>query len=117
MKKYLCEYLEYIESILRTKADDADILRIKREHMVKISFMQHERLIHFLVTMLVGLVLIISICAYVIEGSLLLLPLIVLVLCLFVPYIAHYYFLENSVQKMYTLYDDICKWEEERKNG
>ena len=116
LKKYLSEYLKLIDNILSSKPENTDIGRLKSEHLTKISFMQHERLVHFLVTMLVGLVLIISICAYVIEGSLLLLPLTVIVLCLFVPYIAHYYFLENSVQRMYTQYDDICKWEEERKN-
>ena len=36
-----------------------------------------------------------------------LLPLLILILALLVPYVAHYYFLENSVQKMYKLYDEI----------
>lgn len=115
MKKYLSEYLKMIEEILSLKPNDTDIGKLKNEHLTKISFMQHERLVHFLVTMLVAVVLIISICAYVTEGSLLLLPLVLLLLCLLVPYIAHYYFLENSVQQMYRQYDDICKWEEERK--
>ena len=36
-----------------------------------------------------------------------LLPLLLLILGLLVPYIAHYYFIENSVQKMYHLHDEI----------
>ncbi len=33
----------------------------------------------------------------------------VLMLILLVPYIAHYYFLENGVQKLYGIYDKICE--------
>ncbi len=117
MKKYLEEYLEYIAKKLSEHDDSTDVAKLKSEHLVKIQFMQHERLVHFLVTMLVVLVLILSICTYILQGSIMLLPLVLIVLGLTVAYIMHYYFLENSVQKMYKLYDDICKWEEEKKNG
>lgn len=117
MKKYLEEYLEYIAKILSEHDGSTDVTGLKAEFLVKIQFMQHERLVHFLVTMLVVLVLILSICTYILHGSIMLLPLILIVLGLTVAYIMHYYFLENSVQKMYELYDDICKWEEEKKNG
>ena len=58
-------------------------------------------------------------CAYVIVGAIdsaLSMPLLVLaiaILILLVPYIKHYYLLENEVQKMYKQYDMIC--EKERK--
>ena len=39
--------------------------------------------------------------------SVLLSVLAVLFLVLLVPYIRHYYFLENSVQKMYLIYNEI----------
>lgn len=32
-----------------------------------------------------------------------------LFLCLLIPYIAHYYLLENEVQKMYDQYDRIVE--------
>ena len=38
-----------------------------------------------------------------------LLVLTLLFLVLLVPYIMHYYTLENEVQKMYTQYDEILK--------
>lgn len=116
MKKYLEEYLRYIEKILSEHDENTDVTELKSKHLIKIQFMQHERLVHFLVTMLVTIVLIVSICTYVLDGSFLLLPLVLVVLGLCTAYIMHYYFLENSVQKMYRLYDDICKWEEEKKN-
>ncbi len=117
MKKYLEEYLEYIANILSEHDENTDVTKLRSEFLIKIQFMQHERLVHFLVTMLVVFVLILSICTYVLQGSIMLLPLILIVLGLTVAYIMHYYFLENSVQKMYVMYDDICKWEEEKKNG
>ena len=60
-----------------------------------------------------------TVCAYVIVGAIdsaLSMPLFVLaiaILILLVPYIKHYYLLENEVQKMYKQYDQIC--EKERK--
>ena len=38
-----------------------------------------------------------------------LLALFMLLLVLLIPYIMHYFLLENSVQKMYTQYDEILK--------
>ena len=35
------------------------------------------------------------------------LALMVMILVLLVPYIGHYYFLENSVQELYLIYDVI----------
>ena len=71
--------------------------------------MQHERIVHFLVTMLFGLVLTIfmSVLMFTVNLPVLLLVTIILVLLAF--YIKHYYFLENTVQKMYRVYDDILK--------
>ena len=38
-----------------------------------------------------------------------LLVLFVALLVLLIPYIAHYYILENGVQKMYRQYDELIK--------
>ncbi|MBP0988409.1 MAG: hypothetical protein J6S92_09030, partial [Oscillospiraceae bacterium] len=85
-----------------------------------IEFMQHERLIHFLVTMLFALGFFIILGIYLITQILMLLPLLLLVLGLIVPYIMHYYFLENTVQKIYKMYDEInrrCKAAHAEKQG
>ena len=42
-------------------------------------------------------------------SNLVLLVLTLLFLVLVLPYIMHYYTLENEVQKMYTQYDEILK--------
>ena len=72
-----------------------------------IQFMQHERLVHFLVTILFALGFFITLAIYLLGELIMMLPLLILILGLLIPYIAHYYFLENSVQKMYKLHDEI----------
>ena len=80
-----------------------------KEHLVQVGFFQHERLIHLIVTVTFALMTLISMIASVTICMPLLLALSLLFLVLLVPYIFHYYTLENEVQKMYTQYDEIRK--------
>ena len=70
--------------------------------------MQHERLIHFLVTMLFAILFMIGLGICLIRPSVGMTLLVVLLLALLVPYIWHYYFLENTTQRMYVLYNRIA---------
>lgn len=76
-----------------------------KEHLVQVGFFQHERLIHLIVTVTFALLEMLAIVLSVISDSLfnLLLPIVILILL--IPYIRHYYILENEVQKMYVQYD------------
>ena len=71
--------------------------------------MQHERIVHFLVTMMFALILAVFIGIELITENLLLNVLIIIIIILLVFYIKHYYFLENTVQYMYIIYDNIKK--------
>lgn len=106
MRKYLTEYLANLEALLASE-QALDYEELERSHLIMIQFMQHERLIHFLVTILFALGFFISLTIYLLGELIIMLPLLLLILGLLVPYIAHYYFLENSVQKMYHLHDEI----------
>lgn len=107
MKKY---FSEYIESVLHALEDEnSDFESLKRELLVKIGFMQHERLIHFMVTILFALLMFMSLISFLVTGNLGMLAAAALMLILLVPYIAHYYFLENGVQKLYRIYDQVCE--------
>ena len=76
--------------------------------LVQIQFFQHERLIHLIVTALFALLTIISMLASLaIPKQPILLALDLLFLILLIPYIRHYYLLENGVQKLYKYYDKI----------
>lgn len=115
MHKYLSTYLKEIDSVLESEGAH-DYPALLRRHLDKIQFMQHERLIHFLVTILFALVFFICLGFFLVTTEVMLLPILALVLILLVPYIFHYYFLENSVQKMYVQYDRLlekCKKSEE----
>lgn len=107
MEKRIINYHKYMDELLSKDDNDWEFLR--REHLVQVQFFQHERLIHLIVTVLFALMEIISVIATVATGCLWLFILVVALMILLVPYIRHYYILENEVQKMYAQYDIIIK--------
>lgn len=105
VKKYFSEYIAYVISALDDSSTDFG--RLEAEMLVKIGFMQHERLIHFLVTILFALLMFMSLIAFFVSENAAMLAAAALMLALLIPYTAHYYFLENGVQKLYALYDKV----------
>ena len=116
MKNRILTYRKYIDSLLQS-SEDCDWKYIKQEHLTQVAFFQHERLVHLIVTITFAILELLTVCAYVVVGAIdstLSMPLLVLaiaILILLVPYIKHYYLLENEVQKMYKQYDQICEKE------
>ena len=78
-----------------------------------ILFFQHERLIHLLVTLSFAFMTLLSFFVFLITEYLPVTALTVLFLVLLIPYIFHYYHLENGVQKLYDLYDQLKAYREE----
>ena len=76
--------------------------------LIQIGFFQHERLIHLIVTVTFALLTIIAILGTLITPQPALFILVLLLLVLLVPYVRHYYILENGVQKLYQYYDKIA---------
>lgn len=104
MKVYMKDYIEKIDDLIRDgKVKDID--SVIEQHLIKIKFFMHERLVHLLVTMLFAILTIITFLYTIEEFSFGLFLLTVLFLILLVPYIFHYYHLENGVQHMYDQYD------------
>jgi hypothetical protein len=114
MKKYIQNYISYITGLLENPQSIEDIEDLKTEHLRQIQFIQHERFIHLIVTCLFAILLFISIGILLISGNVSLLALIALILCLLCPYISHYFFLENSTQKLYSIYNKICSLEKKQ---
>lgn len=114
MKKRILTYRKYIDSLLASDKQ-SDWKYIKQEHITQVAFFQHERLVHLIVTVTFAVLELLTVCAYVIVGALdstlsfLLLILALLIIVLLIPYIKHYYLLENEVQKMYVQYDRIAQ--------
>lgn len=101
---------EWLEKMERSAQVSQEILCDKmEEHLTQISFFQHERLIHLIVTVTFALLEMLAILLSVISDSLFALLLPVVILILLVPYIRHYYILENEVQRMYVQYDRMLR--------
>ncbi len=115
--KYMNELLDRLEAEQKTKKVSSDpaeaekhraeLERIKAEHLTQIAFFQHERLIHLIVTVLFAVLEFLSLFMCMMIPSIGTMLLTFAVLVLLVPYIRHYYLLENEVQRMYTQYDRL----------
>ena len=107
MKKQIQEYMKAIKWILTEDSPETDWKNVAARHLVKIEFYQHERLIHLIVTALFAVMEVICVAVLLGTSNIWSLALMIMILVLLVPYIGHYYFLENSVQELYLIYDVI----------
>ncbi|MGN0484055.1 MAG: hypothetical protein ACI4HI_10945 [Lachnospiraceae bacterium] len=109
MKKRIQTYMQQIDFLLKSNESSTNWEKLLDEHLIQITFSQHERLIHLLVTMLVAILLLLSVGIALIAGYPYMLLASAGLFFLLVPYIFHYFFLENAVQKLYEQYDAIWK--------
>lgn len=113
MGERIKNYLAQIDGMLQNPPDGIDYGKEIEKHLVQIGFFMHERLIHLIVTVLFAILTVATIFFAVASPSIGMLILTVAFMCLLIPYISHYYLLENSVQKMYTQYDEMLRRKEE----
>ena len=114
MYQRLKAYLAHVEKLLAdADAQDNPITSamnwddVAREHLVQISFFQHERMVHLLVTLaFAGMELACALVCIAVP-SLTAAALMLLFLVPLVPYVVHYYHLENGTQRLYGQYDRI----------
>jgi hypothetical protein len=108
IRKYMNEHEARVREALNGN-DLRDAAGLKESHDRMIRFMQHERLIHLLVLLTIALFyLVLLVWAWWRPG----LPVLLLnglFLILLVPYLLHYHFLENTIQRWYVLSDEIQK--------
>lgn len=109
MKKRLKNYLAKAESLTAQRFAGTGTSEQRaaelRDLLVQIRFFQHERLVHLLVTLTVALLFAGASLYVAFAPSVPMLILHALLFVLLVPYIAHYFILENGVQKLYRVYD------------
>ncbi len=105
MYTYMKKHQAFIENEL--KAHNPDLDWLVSYHQRQIAIIQHERLIHLLITLFFAFLFLCSSVGTLIAPSpaLFLLDLILCILLLF--YIRHYYRLENGLAYWYTLYEQI----------
>lgn len=118
-RKYMDRILEQLRSVLtgegaraeegKTTEEDIRIQveALKKEHLTQISFFQHERLVHLIVTVTFAILEMLAVLTALLFPGIATLLLVIVVMVLLIPYIRHYYILENEVQKMYGQYDRL----------
>jgi hypothetical protein len=109
VRKYLKQHEERIKQVLLGGDEKTDWQGLKEFHRTRIEFMQHERLIHLLVTLTFAILLFIALSIAYNKPSVEILAVMALLLVLLIPYIYHYYVLENGVQRWYMLFEEIDK--------
>ncbi len=107
MIKKLTDYEAYLNTLLEAgRPLSAEQLLSVR---TRIGFFQHERLAHELVLVLFALLTVGSFLFFVACPEILVLVLAALFFALLIPYIRHYFGLENGVQRLYDLYAELEK--------
>ena len=107
MKERILNYVQETDKLIN---ENQKIPKERLEyHLIQIEQFQHERLIHLIVTALVGILAILFLLFGLLMENIGLLIAFIALLCLFIPYILHYYLLENNVQKMNSQYDKLLK--------
>lgn len=108
VRKWCRDHEEMIENAL-SKNDKDDLRMILVLHEKRLSWLMHERLIH-VVVLLITVVTALFALGVVLAGAgpaPFSLVLFIITFVLLVFYIRHYFFLENTVQHWYMLYDRI----------
>lgn len=107
MEKKLKYYLNYYEKLTVENLEGSKKEEISNNLLTLISFFQHERLIHLLVTLSFAILTVLSVLGCCFIESLTVYILTALFVILLIPYIRHYYILENGVQKLYSYYEKL----------
>ncbi len=106
MKKWCKEHEDKVASALSAGAANAELLE---EHEKKIAWLQHERLVHLIVTVMTVIVELFILDLTILHPELgILPPLLMLGFAILLGfYFYHYFFLENTVQRWYKMADEL----------
>jgi hypothetical protein len=107
MEAYLRRHEAFIRGQLAAAGSGVDWAGLARFHRAQIGYLQHERLVHLLVMLSFGLAALLTLLFLVLHPQVLIGVLLLLLLALLVPYLVHYYRLENGVQRWYHLANEI----------
>ncbi len=88
-------------------AQGTDLRKLRRYHEQRLTYLQAERFVHLFVTLAFGVFFLVGFVGYLRSPSLLYTVLLGLMLVLLVPYIFHYFLLENAVQRWYDLSEEM----------
>ncbi len=107
MRKKIKNYMRQIDDMLANPPEGIDYEKEQKKHLIQIQFFMHERLVHEIVMVLFAIVTVMTFIATVLSQEIIFIALLLVLLVLLIPYIMHYYVLENGVQYMYEQYDEM----------
>ena len=107
MEKKILNYIAECEKYNSSDYTNEENIEFLKEMLIRISFFQHERLIHLIVTITFAILTLLSLILCFVAQGISVFVLTILFIVLLIPYIRHYYILENSVQKLYDIYEII----------
>ncbi len=106
MKEYMRSYIKETDRYIAGNRY-RNINEVLRNHLRKLKFFQHERLVHLFVTLFYALFSILF--TFLINSSYCFIPVALILYVFLIFYIIHYFNLENGVQYMYKQYDKLME--------
>jgi len=103
MEQKLKSHIAWLESLETGANFNGDFDFIKLKIIENRKYFQHERLIHLLVTLSIGIILMLAFSLFVTQTDLLYGILLLILVILESAYIIHYFRLEIGVQKLWEL--------------
>jgi len=107
MRAYMSERDKYIRRIVSENCPATDWKALAAYFQVLIRYMEHERLIHLLVTLSFAFFFLASIFIMRFFGGLFPFIFFIIITVMLTAYVRHYFFMENTVQGWYRLADEI----------
>lgn len=101
MKKGLKKYCEELKTLSEGKKPVSD--RELQYHYIKIKNYQHERLVHLIITITFAFITLFSL--YFARNDIAYFMITLISFVMLICYIMYYYYLENTIQKLYKYYD------------
>ena len=106
MQKFIIEHEKYIRDLIDS-GENQNWDKLREYHKVQIEFMQHERLVHMIVTLFFGMFLAISLALALILHLLFMVAIVVVIAIVEIFYMLHLYKLETGVQRWYGIYKEL----------
>ena len=109
MKRYCRDH----ENALRARSPGPALLD---RHLEKLRWLQHERLVHLIVTVMVVICELFAVGLVLLHPELGVVPAVIMLglAVLLAFYFSHYFFLENTVQRWYLIADELREAAERR---
>jgi len=107
MWRYLKSHERFVLDALAGSGEGISMVELRDFHERQLRYMQHERLIHLMVTMFVSTYLLLIIGFIAVHPIWPAFALAALLFALVCAYVVHYFRLENGVQRWYHLANQI----------